>query len=217
MSHKIKNVWDGVYAEGGYGDLVPDHELADICQSLPAGLSIDVGAGEGRHSLWLASQGWGVVALDVSSVSIELLRAKAERMGMQINCIVGSVADYDFGTENYDLVVSTGVVLNFFRKSEGKAIIRRLIEALKPRGILYITVSTPNDPAYRRHRDKAVYVEDDSFFSEKTGAWITAYTIEDLKDCCRTCELLLALEKEIQDSHGEPHVHTMAYIAARTP
>lgn len=29
MEKEIKNVWDGVYADGGYGDLVPDQELVE--------------------------------------------------------------------------------------------------------------------------------------------------------------------------------------------
>ena len=215
MKEKLKNVWDTIYAEGGYGELVPDQELVDICQSLPVGRALDVGAGEGRHSLWLASQGWNVDALDVSAVGLESLRSQAKERGLQVNCILGSAAGHSFVTAAYDLIVSTGVVLNFFKKSEGKAIIRSLIDGLKIRGILYVSVATPNDPGNRKYREQAASIEDDSFFCDKTGTWITAYSVDDLRECCASCELLFAFEKEIQDNHGEPHTHVMAYMAAR--
>jgi SAM-dependent methyltransferase len=35
------------------------------------GRALDVGAGEGRHAIWLAKQGWAVTAIDFSQVGIE--------------------------------------------------------------------------------------------------------------------------------------------------
>jgi SAM-dependent methyltransferase len=39
------------------------------------GRALDVGAGEGRHAIWLAEQGWRVTAIDFSKVGIERGRA----------------------------------------------------------------------------------------------------------------------------------------------
>ena len=42
------------------------------------GRALDVGAGEGRHAIWLAEQGWMVTAIDFSTVGIERGRAASE-------------------------------------------------------------------------------------------------------------------------------------------
>jgi 2-polyprenyl-3-methyl-5-hydroxy-6-metoxy-1,4-benzoquinol methylase len=55
--------WDKIYALGGY-DEEPDEELIQLSQKIPKGRALDVGAGEGRHTLWLASQGFIVDAVD---------------------------------------------------------------------------------------------------------------------------------------------------------
>ncbi|MFA5891973.1 MAG: methyltransferase domain-containing protein [Actinomycetota bacterium] len=209
------NIWDEIYAGGGYGDFDPDEEVVELCKSLMPGRAIDVGAGEGRHSLWLASQGWRVDALDVSAVGLRSLASRAEERGLQVNCVVGSAAEHAYGDGAYRLVVSTGAALNFFKKSTGKEIIGSLLSALEPRGVLYLSVVTPDDPSNRRLRQEAVKVEGDSFFSERIGTWVTAYTMDDLRDCTRGCETLLACEKEIHDTHGTPHTHVMAYVAVR--
>ena len=210
-----ENVWDRIYAEGGYGDSDPDDEVVKLCKSLPVGRAIDVGAGEGRHSLWLASQGWRVDALDVSAVGLESLASRAKENGLDINCILRSAAEYPYGEAMYGLILSTGAALNFFKKTTGKEIVRSLTEALQPGGVLYVSVAAPDDPCNRKYREQAVNVEDDSLFCQKTGTWITAYTVDDLKECTRGHELLFAYEKEIHDTHGKPHTHVMAYVAVR--
>jgi SAM-dependent methyltransferase len=42
------------------------------------GRALDVGAGEGRHAIWLARRGWAVTALDFSKVGIERGRAASD-------------------------------------------------------------------------------------------------------------------------------------------
>ena len=42
------------------------------------GRALDVGAGEGRHAIWLAKQGWAVTAIDFSTVGIERGRAASD-------------------------------------------------------------------------------------------------------------------------------------------
>jgi 2-polyprenyl-3-methyl-5-hydroxy-6-metoxy-1,4-benzoquinol methylase len=46
------------------------------------GSVLDVGAGEGRHAVWLAELGWDVTALDFSGVGLEKGRRRAEERGL---------------------------------------------------------------------------------------------------------------------------------------
>ena len=63
---------DEVWAE-------PDSDLIAEAEGLPAGCALDLGAGEGINSLWLAEQGWQVTAVDFAPAAV----AKIEREARQ--------------------------------------------------------------------------------------------------------------------------------------
>lgn len=64
--------WDERYAAS---DLVWSHEpnqfVAAELADLTPGTAVDLGAGEGRNAIWLASRGWSVTALDFSQVALD--------------------------------------------------------------------------------------------------------------------------------------------------
>ena len=60
--------WDDRYAAS---DLVwsaePNVWVRELCARMPPGRALDIAAGEGRNALWLAEQGWAVLAVDVAA------------------------------------------------------------------------------------------------------------------------------------------------------
>ena len=60
----------------------PNPWVQEIAGALSPGRAIDLGAGRGRHALWLAGRGWQVRAIDFSPVAIELGRAVATETGL---------------------------------------------------------------------------------------------------------------------------------------
>jgi hypothetical protein len=50
--------WDARYAESDWlWSAGPNATIAEIVEPLPPGSVLDVGAGEGRHAVWLAERG----------------------------------------------------------------------------------------------------------------------------------------------------------------
>jgi SAM-dependent methyltransferase len=84
----------------------PNATVAEIVGPLTPGSALDVGAGEGRHAVWLASLGWRVTAVDFSAVGLERGRREAERRGVAVDWVVGDVREWapPEGTA-YDLVL----------------------------------------------------------------------------------------------------------------
>ncbi len=64
--------WDERYAAS---DLVwsrePNRFVAAELADLPPGTAVDLGAGEGRNAIWLASRGWSATAVDFSQVALD--------------------------------------------------------------------------------------------------------------------------------------------------
>ena len=79
--------------------------VVEVVSSLRPGRALDVGAGEGRHAVWLASRGWRVTALDFSAVGVERGREHAQREGVSVDFVVGDVADWEPVSGAFDLVL----------------------------------------------------------------------------------------------------------------
>jgi SAM-dependent methyltransferase len=59
--HSARRVWSGN----------PNPQLVAEVADRPPGTALDVGCGEGADAIWLARQGWAVVAADISGVALE--------------------------------------------------------------------------------------------------------------------------------------------------
>ena len=79
-------------------------ELAD----LPPGRALDLAAGEGRNTVWLAERGWRVTAVDFSRVGLEKGRKLSAARGIdaaQVDWIVADLRDYRPQRYAFDLVL----------------------------------------------------------------------------------------------------------------
>ncbi|MCU1578404.1 MAG: Methyltransferase type 11 [Rhodoglobus sp.] len=101
--------WDDRYAEAAAGkssvwSLESNAWVAATVGGLDPGSAVDLGAGEGRNALWLASLGWEVTAVDFSAVGLETGASRAESLGLDIEWITADATDWVSPTE-VDLVV----------------------------------------------------------------------------------------------------------------
>lgn len=104
--------WDEAHgsATGPVAD--PDPSVVAAVEGRPPGRALDVAAGRGRHSLWLASQGWDVTALDFSRAGLSALDAAAAAAGVRVTTTLGEARVFEppDGTR-YDLVLLSFVQL----------------------------------------------------------------------------------------------------------
>ncbi|HXO25253.1 MAG TPA: class I SAM-dependent methyltransferase, partial [Streptosporangiaceae bacterium] len=64
--------WDERYSAAGFVWATgPNQFVAVELAGLPAGRAIDLAAGEGRNTVWLAERGWRVTAVDFSRVGLD--------------------------------------------------------------------------------------------------------------------------------------------------
>lgn len=96
--------WAGIQAGSKW--LTPEEDVTDWAETLTPGARIlDLGAGVGRHALWLAAQGFDVVALDASP---EGLAAIDEAGG--VDTILGRMDRLPFDSGSFDHVLSWNVI-----------------------------------------------------------------------------------------------------------
>lgn len=100
------------------------------------GHAVDLGAGEGRHAIWLAGLGWNVEAVDFSEVGLAKGAANARVVnGVDLNAkITWTVADaitWAPAPNSVDLVVIAYLQLD---EAESAAVIRNISPGLAPGG-----------------------------------------------------------------------------------
>ena len=102
--------WDRLYGEKEWAlPLEPNALLLDLVSPLEPGRALDLGAGEGRNTVWLSKRGWRVTAVDFSRVAIEKARRRAEKCGLEPEFVVADLADFRPTARVYDLVLSAYV------------------------------------------------------------------------------------------------------------
>ena len=133
MSWYLKEPF-GAFWERGYRNLSvscmggPSFEVAEIAPLLPARAKVlDLGCGEGRNSLFMASLGHSVMAIDHSEAGIQKLRAIAKTSGASIHTIVGDIGSLKL-EEDFDCVLAHGVLYYL-----DNPVWRRLLSQVKQR------------------------------------------------------------------------------------
>jgi 2-polyprenyl-3-methyl-5-hydroxy-6-metoxy-1,4-benzoquinol methylase len=113
--------------------------VQEVTQNLPAGRALDIAAGEGRNSLWLAARGWKVTAVDFSEVALQRAHSLAdEHLGEDAGRLVTLEADVRTWVpeaRSYDLVL---VVYLHLPEQERRSVMRAAAEAVAPGGTLLI-------------------------------------------------------------------------------
>ena len=100
-----RELWDERHsAREPIESLEPDPTLIAEVGSLPPGRALDLGAGDGRNAVWLASRGWSVTAVDFSRVALDRGRALADAQGVSVEWHLADLLEWSPGAIRYDLV-----------------------------------------------------------------------------------------------------------------
>jgi 2-polyprenyl-3-methyl-5-hydroxy-6-metoxy-1,4-benzoquinol methylase len=129
--------WDEKYqAEELVWGAPPNPVVVEFATALPHGRALDLGCGEGRHSLWLATRGWEVVGTDFSEVALDKARQVAaqapKRSRDRLQYVRSDVTQGAFDGP-YDLILA---VFLHFPPAQRRTLIDNAINSLEPEGIL---------------------------------------------------------------------------------
>ena len=86
----------------------PNQFVAAELDGVPPGRALDLAAGEGRNSVWLAERGWRVTAVDFSRVGLDKGRKLSAARGVddgQVDWVVADLSEYTPARSAYDLVL----------------------------------------------------------------------------------------------------------------
>jgi SAM-dependent methyltransferase len=108
-------------------------------------VALDLGCGEGRDTIYLASAGLKVVARDLSPTGIEKTRQRLVLGGIKesrVDLAVVDVLNFDYPADAYDLAMAANIY-QFLPDEMANEHIELLKRTVKPGGILAIGVFSP--------------------------------------------------------------------------
>jgi 2-polyprenyl-3-methyl-5-hydroxy-6-metoxy-1,4-benzoquinol methylase len=94
------------------------------------GEALDVGMGQGRNAIYLATRGWAVTGFDVADAGLAAARQRATELGVRLNAVHASDEEFDFGKARWDLIAIIYAIEN--------RSVHRVREALRPGGLVVI-------------------------------------------------------------------------------
>jgi SAM-dependent methyltransferase len=125
----------------------PNAHLLAEAASLPPGRALDAGAGHGTESLWLATQGWRVTAVDFAWTALDHARTRADELGAavaeRVAWVEADLATWAPPPQHYDLVACLYVHV----AGSVREMVRRLAAGVAPGGTLLLVGHRPVDPA----------------------------------------------------------------------
>jgi len=148
--------YDAVYQEGKHILGAPFPEIVDFFDKLGnTELSVlDIGAGQGRDAVFIATQGHSVTAIDISEVGLRDLELEAQEKGLAIQCILDSAETYA-PTEPFDVLLLDRT-LHMLSPKHRIMCFKRLIGYVKSNGYVVLADELTNLPALEQIIDADV-------------------------------------------------------------
>ena len=134
-------MWDQRYAIDDYVyGTEPNDFLRQQAQVIPKGQVLCLADGEGRNSVYLASLGYDVTAVDSSAVGLAKAQTLAAAKGVTITTQVVDLADYDLGGDKWQGIVS---IFCHLPPPLRKQVHANIANALATDGVLLLEAYTP--------------------------------------------------------------------------
>lgn len=188
-------MWNERYSEPGfvYGTAPNDFLVASLGR-LPRGRILSLAEGEGRNAVYLAEQGYDVVAVDSSDVGLKKAEQLAVQHGVAITTVVADLGDYRIEPESWDGIIS----IYCHVPSELRAMLHKeVVRGLKQGGVFILEAFSPRQLHYGTGGPSSLDL---------------LMPLEDVKNELAGLSLLHAVEVEREVREGSRHTGLAAVI-----
>lgn len=193
----MSNIWDEIYKKDTsfFGEKPSDfavscyHHMKDGAKTI-----LELGCGQGRDSLFFASKGFKVKALDYSRFAIEQLSKRAKQTGLPIEASVyDTTKPLPFNDNEFDAVYSHMLFSMKFSREQLKFIFKEIRRILRNDGFHFFSVRNYNDKFY----GKGIKIDDETY--NINGFQIRFFTIQEIENLSEGFKIF-----EIKEDCEEP-------------
>ncbi len=166
-----KEHYNKIYSENEitFGAGKPERIVQNILNFRVSGSVLELGAGEGRNSLFLAQSGFEVTAQDISEVGIDKINKQAREKGLHIQTKVSDSRTLNLD-QGFDVLIST-FMLHHLSREEALRVINQLQEHTNIEGLNVITAFTKNGDFYRNNSETNNFYPAENELRELYANW----------------------------------------------
>ncbi len=151
-SVKVKSKsWDWNEANTDYWSIPADEFIPVAMRWKEKGFKkvLDLGCGIGRHSLYLAQNGFSVDAFDLSREGLEKLAERIKKQKLKIRLQFGDMLDLPYRQNSFDCVAAIHTIHHTDFKGL-KKVVASIYKILKPGGEAFVTLLSKEDEAWTK-------------------------------------------------------------------
>ena len=174
----------------------------------PARPVLDIGSGQGRHTLFLARRGFTVDAVDPSRAGIDSVAGRAAAEQLPVSTHHCTIDRFQAGGGVYSGVLLLGLIQELPREAL-PVLVLKIDRLLHPGGLLFVTAFSIEDPAYQTHAAGWQRIGRHSF-QNKEGAIRTYLEPDEILDLFPRYEVIYHKEElgpEHRHGDGPPERH----------
>ena len=114
------------------------HELIKLLPPAKGVKVLDIGCGEGKDAVFMASQGYDVYAFDITENGIAKTKKLADERNVSVNAFVADINNFKID-EKFDIIYSTGTI-QYLDDSEIANFFAKVKDMTVPNGINWFNV-----------------------------------------------------------------------------
>jgi len=199
-----------------YWGLKPNPTLEKYINKIPKGRALDIGAGEGRNSIFLAKNKFNVTAIDKIKQGLDKIKKNSKKHNLTIKTKFCDIKNLKLRKENYSLIISISTI-DFLENKETDNILDKIKNSLKLNGFIYLSVFSIKDPLLKLIKEKKLKeIEKNTFYLPKFKTYRHFFTKTEIKEKFKDFNIILLKQKEILDTgHDKPHYHNIIEFLAQ--
>lgn len=116
---------------------------------------LDLGCGTGRHSIYLAENGFSVDAFDLAPDGVKKFKERIKNLNFKINIKVGDMLSLPYRENTFDCLLAIHTVYHTDMLGLRK-VIKNIYNILKPNGEAFVTFNSKENDSWKKYASRQI-------------------------------------------------------------
>ena len=163
--------WDRMIATKTYGLVDPDAHVVNklnLFKSLGSRKVLDLGCGQGRHTILLSKNSFETFAIDISPTAAKATKNALDEEGLTAEVMVGDMCEIAYPDNFFDAILAWRS-LYLGKIDDVRKAFSEVKRILRPGGIIYTSIRSVNNTLWHVGKIKGKEIEPNTFLLNCDG------------------------------------------------